>query len=274
MDTMTGPWRHHDDVGAFDSSRLGALAGMGSSWLAEGCGPGDTRYYCDNTGCYNCDGYGCHPVTPPSNPRMHRQHAVRRRTRSAPSVGCVAQSAKPTRIVPKATCATPACASRRRPRRRQRPSPVRRIRTARRVNHALEAAPSRSAKTTRPCVSTRASAVRGKCARTASASPTAARVRRVRRARRARRACASRRRCSALRTRSARARRRNAKTVSASQHAARTTRARRATSAKTADAWSTHNPRRTAERTERSASRRKSVSTGSVATPATTPTVR
>jgi hypothetical protein len=43
---------------------LGAFAGVSLFW-AEGCGPGDTRYYCDATGCYNCDGYGCHSVTPP-----------------------------------------------------------------------------------------------------------------------------------------------------------------------------------------------------------------
>src|SRR6185437_9985622 len=43
---------------------VGALVAMASS---EGCGPGDTRYYCDATGCYNCDGYGCHPVNPPPN---------------------------------------------------------------------------------------------------------------------------------------------------------------------------------------------------------------
>src|SRR4029077_9430481 len=43
----------------------GAVVGL--SGLMEGCGPGDTRYYCDNTGCYNCDGYGCHPVSPPPN---------------------------------------------------------------------------------------------------------------------------------------------------------------------------------------------------------------
>ncbi len=44
-----------------------ALAATGVAILAEGCGPGDTRYYCDSSGCYNCDGYGCHSVAPPSN---------------------------------------------------------------------------------------------------------------------------------------------------------------------------------------------------------------
>lgn len=43
---------------------FGALVGV-VGLAAEGCGPGDTRYYCDSTGCYNCDGYGCHPVAPP-----------------------------------------------------------------------------------------------------------------------------------------------------------------------------------------------------------------
>lgn len=43
---------------------LGALVGIGVMAL-DGCGPGDSKYYCDNTGCYNCDGYGCHSVPPP-----------------------------------------------------------------------------------------------------------------------------------------------------------------------------------------------------------------
>ncbi len=43
-----------------------ALLGISVLSSTEGCGPGDTRYYCDNAGCYNCDGYGCRPVTPPS----------------------------------------------------------------------------------------------------------------------------------------------------------------------------------------------------------------
>jgi len=45
---------------------LSAIAGMGVAVLAEGCGPGDTRYYCDDTGCYSCDGYGCHNVPAPT----------------------------------------------------------------------------------------------------------------------------------------------------------------------------------------------------------------
>ncbi len=44
---------------------LSALSAVGVLVLAEGCGPGDTRYYCDDTGCYTCDGYGCHNVPPP-----------------------------------------------------------------------------------------------------------------------------------------------------------------------------------------------------------------
>jgi len=48
------------------AAACGAVFAMGVLASAEGCGPGDTRYYCDATGCYNCDGYGCHPVDPPS----------------------------------------------------------------------------------------------------------------------------------------------------------------------------------------------------------------
>jgi hypothetical protein len=44
---------------------LAALSTVGVLAMAEGCGPGDTRYYCDSTGCYNCDGYGCHNVPAP-----------------------------------------------------------------------------------------------------------------------------------------------------------------------------------------------------------------
>ena len=45
---------------------LMALLGVGVVASAEGCGPGDSRYYCDSTGCFSCDGYGCSPVTAPT----------------------------------------------------------------------------------------------------------------------------------------------------------------------------------------------------------------
>lgn len=45
---------------------LMALLGVGVVASAEGCGPGDSRYYCDNTGCFSCDGYGCSPVAAPT----------------------------------------------------------------------------------------------------------------------------------------------------------------------------------------------------------------
>ncbi len=69
---------------------LGALAGMGVAVLAEGCGPGDTRYYCDSSGCYNCDGYGCHPVAPPPNPTCTGNSQCGA-GEICTSVGCVAQ---------------------------------------------------------------------------------------------------------------------------------------------------------------------------------------
>lgn len=40
---------------------LGALA-----LTAPGCGGGSNEYRCDSTGCFDCDGYGCKPVTPPN----------------------------------------------------------------------------------------------------------------------------------------------------------------------------------------------------------------
>ena len=33
---------------------------------SSGCSDPADRYYCDDTGCYNCDGYGCSTVSPPS----------------------------------------------------------------------------------------------------------------------------------------------------------------------------------------------------------------
>lgn len=44
-----------------------ALSSAGIVATAEGCGPSGGRYYCDNTGCWQCDGYGCTTVNPPSS---------------------------------------------------------------------------------------------------------------------------------------------------------------------------------------------------------------
>lgn len=46
---------------------VGVLAAIGTvAWA--GCGSGeDTRYYCDNSGCFNCDAYGCSSVAPPTH---------------------------------------------------------------------------------------------------------------------------------------------------------------------------------------------------------------
>jgi len=41
-----------------------ALGGL--AFTAPGCGPSDTEYRCDSTGCFDCDGYGCKPVPTPS----------------------------------------------------------------------------------------------------------------------------------------------------------------------------------------------------------------
>jgi hypothetical protein len=44
---------------------LAALTMIGSlAWT--GCGPADDRYYCDDGGCYTCDGYRCTNVKPPT----------------------------------------------------------------------------------------------------------------------------------------------------------------------------------------------------------------
>lgn len=46
---------------------IGLLGALGV--VAWGCGPGDeARYYCDAASCYECDAYGCSPVTAPAHP--------------------------------------------------------------------------------------------------------------------------------------------------------------------------------------------------------------
>ena len=47
---------------------IGVLGTLGVvAW--SGCGPGDeSRYYCDSTGCFTCDAYGCSPVQAPAHP--------------------------------------------------------------------------------------------------------------------------------------------------------------------------------------------------------------
>jgi hypothetical protein len=46
---------------------IGVLGTLGV--VAWGCGPGtEARYYCDGTGCFDCDAYGCSPVTSPAHP--------------------------------------------------------------------------------------------------------------------------------------------------------------------------------------------------------------
>jgi hypothetical protein len=48
------------------ASVLGGLAALFAvAW--SGCGPGsESRYYCDDLGCYDCDAYGCRNVAPPT----------------------------------------------------------------------------------------------------------------------------------------------------------------------------------------------------------------
>jgi hypothetical protein len=54
--TLSRPFAVVTTVGA-----IGAIA-----WTQGGCGGPDTRYYCDDTGCYTCDGFGCTTVAPPA----------------------------------------------------------------------------------------------------------------------------------------------------------------------------------------------------------------
>jgi hypothetical protein len=47
---------------------IGVIGTLGVvTW--SGCGPGgETRYYCDSTGCFTCDAYGCSQVKSPAHP--------------------------------------------------------------------------------------------------------------------------------------------------------------------------------------------------------------
>ena len=52
-------------IGSKRAVVVGVLTALGTvAWA--GCGSGDeTRYYCDSTGCFDCDAYGCSSVAPP-----------------------------------------------------------------------------------------------------------------------------------------------------------------------------------------------------------------
>ncbi len=47
---------------------VGVLAALGTVAWAGCSSGGDTRYYCDSTGCFDCDAYGCSSVSPPPHP--------------------------------------------------------------------------------------------------------------------------------------------------------------------------------------------------------------
>lgn len=51
----------------FSFSLIGVLGALGAvAW--SGCGPGtETRYYCDDSGCFQCDAYGCSNVAAPTH---------------------------------------------------------------------------------------------------------------------------------------------------------------------------------------------------------------
>lgn len=54
-------WKHLPFI-LFAASAVSAAAGT-----SIGCGPSNSdRYYCDVTGCFQCDGYGCSSVAPPT----------------------------------------------------------------------------------------------------------------------------------------------------------------------------------------------------------------
>jgi hypothetical protein len=47
------------------SVSIAALMGLGAA-VWSGCGSSAERIYCDDTGCYTCDGYGCTAAPPPT----------------------------------------------------------------------------------------------------------------------------------------------------------------------------------------------------------------
>src|SRR5208282_2247957 len=53
---------------ATSAIRVGAVVAAFSTLsalVASGCGSDGQKYYCDSTGCYQCDGYGCGSVSAP-----------------------------------------------------------------------------------------------------------------------------------------------------------------------------------------------------------------
>lgn len=53
--------------GTVRRAAAGLMAGaLGVVVWGSGCSDPQDRYYCDDTGCYSCDGYGCSSVQPPS----------------------------------------------------------------------------------------------------------------------------------------------------------------------------------------------------------------
>jgi hypothetical protein len=53
---------------------LAGLLGFGALFVAfvPGCGGASPDYYCDSTGCYSCDAFGCSTVTPPAATKCAR----------------------------------------------------------------------------------------------------------------------------------------------------------------------------------------------------------
>jgi hypothetical protein len=54
---------------AFAPARIFAavlVLGLPVTFASQGCGSGSSEYRCDETGCFECDGYGCDEVLPPT----------------------------------------------------------------------------------------------------------------------------------------------------------------------------------------------------------------
>src|SRR5258705_8305712 len=89
---------------------VGVLAALGAiAWA--GCGPGpESRYYCDDGGCFQCDAYGCAKVAPPNHPTC-KGNANCGANEICTSAGCVATCGDDTACPKGEVCKAGFCGS-------------------------------------------------------------------------------------------------------------------------------------------------------------------
>lgn len=89
---------------------FGVFAALGVvTW--SGCGPGsESRYYCDDDGCYTCDAYGCSNVAPPA-PKACTGNASCAPNEICTATGCLATCATDTECEKGLVCKSGLCAA-------------------------------------------------------------------------------------------------------------------------------------------------------------------